>query len=52
MSKIRCDVCGDKVEDRVEEWDKHNKDNYVRHVFLSHSEEDAKKIIQKYVNRH
>lgn len=49
---MKCDVCGDEVPDEVEEWDKHNKENYVRHVFLSHPEEEAKKIIQSYVDRH
>jgi hypothetical protein len=46
-----CDTCGEVVKDDVKEWDKHNKENYVKHVFLSHPEEEAKRIIQKYVNR-
>jgi hypothetical protein len=50
--KVKCDSCGDKVEDDIKAWDKHNKENYVRHVFNNHSPEDAKKIIQQYINRH
>lgn len=53
MSEVtaKCDTCGDTVP-VPNEFDQHNQDNYVRHVFLSHPEDvDRIRIIQGYLNR-
>lgn len=38
-----CDVCGDKVSSPS--FQQHNHDNFERHVRISHSPEDAERII-------
>lgn len=46
-----CDVCGDKVP-VPEEFNEHNAQNYVRHVFLSHPDDAARiRIIQYYIDK-
>lgn len=41
-----CDTCGDWVDLRLDPgFRAHNHENYERHVKLSHSPEDAKRII-------
>lgn len=49
---MKCDVCGAEVE-REEDFQKHNKDNYVKHVFLSHPDDEARiYIIQNYIRNY
>ena len=51
--KIQCDSCPAKVEDRPEEWDKHNAANYVQHVFSNHPDDAERiRIIQSYIKRY
>ena len=51
MSDTRCDVCGAEVF-TPGEFDEHNRQNYVLHVFLSHPKEaDRIAIIQSYIDR-
>lgn len=45
-----CDTCGDTVP-VPNEFDEHNRTNYVRHVFLSHPDDAERiRIIQHYID--
>ena len=52
-----CDTCGDLVTDEYEvggaiNFRRHNNENYERHVRLSHTPEDAERIIREHYERY
>lgn len=47
-----CDTCKEPVEVVDDRFDEHNKQNYVKHVFISHPENPARiAILQNYINQ-